>query len=198
MRSSTIKREKELQDACIAEADHGVQAAEADIAAAQAGVQAATSAIGNARSARSWGLKAEAARTDSERRRQEALLAAESATRQKVEQAVAEAERFRAQLASREDELNAAHRAVCPAARQIWPGRAPGWEAHPNAKRKNASVRCWTPRNSPLRAALNEKRAALKLARINPWVMRESQRRKGGSSASAWCIPDNWSVQAPR
>src|SRR5262249_21734291 len=43
--------------------------------------------------------------TDSERSRQEALLATGSATRQRVEAAVADQERFTAQLASREADL---------------------------------------------------------------------------------------------
>jgi membrane fusion protein (multidrug efflux system) len=43
-----------------------------------------------------------------ERRRQEALIATESATHQKLEQAVAEEERFRAQLSSREADLSSA------------------------------------------------------------------------------------------
>src|SRR5246127_3425088 len=42
------QRQKELQDAHIAQADEGVRSAEADIAAAQAGIQAAKSAIANA------------------------------------------------------------------------------------------------------------------------------------------------------
>src|SRR5215469_6339783 len=44
------QRQKELQDARIAQAADGVRSAEADIAAAQAGVDAAKSAIANAKS----------------------------------------------------------------------------------------------------------------------------------------------------
>src|SRR5215471_614055 len=45
------QRQKELQDAHIAQAGDGVRSAEADIAAAQAGIQAAESSIANAQSA---------------------------------------------------------------------------------------------------------------------------------------------------
>ena len=45
------QRQKELQDARIAQADEGVRSAEADITAAQAGIQAAKSTIANAQSA---------------------------------------------------------------------------------------------------------------------------------------------------
>ena len=65
--------------------------------AAEAGIEAANSSIGNARSGIE-AAKADVERTWLERRRQEALFAAESATRQKLEQVVADEERFRAQL----------------------------------------------------------------------------------------------------
>src|SRR5262245_26975853 len=86
------RRQKELQDARIVQADEGIRATEAEIAAARAGVEAAKSAIANAHSAIN-ATKADVERTGLERRRQEALIAVESATRQKVEQVVAEAQR---------------------------------------------------------------------------------------------------------
>src|SRR5262245_58517090 len=101
------QRQKELQDARIAQADDGIHSAEADIAAAQAGIEAARSAIANAQSGID-ATKADVERTKLERSRQEALFASESATRQKLEQAVADEERFRAQLASRQDDVNTA------------------------------------------------------------------------------------------
>src|SRR5262249_41087982 len=98
------QRQKELQDARIAQADEGVRSAEADIGAAQAGIDAAKSAIANAHSGIDE-IKADVERTRLERQRQEALFATESATRQKVEQVVADEQRFHAQLASRQDDL---------------------------------------------------------------------------------------------
>src|SRR5215472_1360890 len=79
------QRQRELQDARIAQANEGVRSTEADIAAAQAGIQAAKSAIGNAQSAID-AIQADVERTSLERRRQAALFAADSATRQKLEQ----------------------------------------------------------------------------------------------------------------
>src|ERR1700719_2770057 len=101
------QRQKELQDARIVQAVEGIHAAEADITAAEAGIEAAKSAVVNARSAME-GTKAEVEQTELERHRQEALIAVESATRQKVEKAVADAQSFRAQLASRDSEIAAA------------------------------------------------------------------------------------------
>jgi len=101
------QRQKELQDAHIAQAGDGVRSAEADIAAAQAGIQAAKSTIDSAQSAIE-AIKADVERAKLERRRQEALFANESTTRQKLEQVVADEERLRAQLAGRQDDLNAA------------------------------------------------------------------------------------------
>jgi len=97
----------------------GSEPAEADIAAGNAGIKAANSAIANARSGID-AAKADAEHTGLERKRQEALFAAESATRQTLEQAVANQERFHAQLASREADLTSATAAV-----PIWRGRAP-------------------------------------------------------------------------
>ena len=89
------QRQKDLQDARIQQAEEGVRASGADILAAEAGIEAAKSAIANARSAID-GVRADVERTTLEQRRQEALIATESATRQKVEQAIADAQRFRA------------------------------------------------------------------------------------------------------
>ena len=86
-------RQRELQDAKIDKALAGVDQAHAQITAAQAGIDAA---------------QAEVVRTKAERARQEALLQTKSATQQKVEQAVADQERFAAQLASRQADLEEA------------------------------------------------------------------------------------------
>ena len=84
------RRQRDLQDARIQRALAGIDQAQAQIAAAQAGKAA---------------VQADLSRTDSERGRQEALLATGSATRQRVEAAVADQERFTAQFASREADL---------------------------------------------------------------------------------------------
>ena len=87
------RRQRDLQDARIDRALAGIDQAHAQIAAAQAGTEA---------------VQADVSRTDAERSRQEGLFAARSATRQRVEAAVADAERFTAQLASREADLTQA------------------------------------------------------------------------------------------
>src|SRR6266851_9596648 len=100
------RRQKDLQDARIVQAGDGIRAAEADIAAAEAGIAAANSSIANARRGFE-ATRADVQRTLLERRRQEALIASESATRQKLEQVVADEERYRGQLGSREADLSA-------------------------------------------------------------------------------------------
>ena len=87
------RRERELQDAKIDRALAGIDEAHAQITAAQAGIDAA---------------QAEVVRSKAERTRQETLLQTRSATQQKVEQAVADQERFAAQLASRQADLEEA------------------------------------------------------------------------------------------
>jgi membrane fusion protein (multidrug efflux system) len=159
-------RQKQLQDARIAQAYEGILANEAEIGAAQAGVEAAQSAIANAHSAID-AEQADVERTRLERRRQEALLAVESATRQKVEQAVADAERFRAQLASREDDLKSATAQLSSRQADLARAQAHLGSAraeHEAQKRQRAVL---DSQELLLRADLDAKKAALELARID-------------------------------
>jgi membrane fusion protein, multidrug efflux system len=87
------RRQRELQDARIDRALAGIDQAKAQIAAAQAGITAA---------------QADVVRTKAERNRQEGLIQTHSTTQQKVEQAVADEQRFAAQLASREADFEQA------------------------------------------------------------------------------------------
>src|SRR6202050_1404111 len=87
------RRQRELQCSKIERAVAGIDQAKARIVAAQAGIEAA---------------RADVVRTHAERVRQEALLQTRSTTQQKVEQAVADDERFAAQLASRQADLEEA------------------------------------------------------------------------------------------
>jgi membrane fusion protein (multidrug efflux system) len=160
------QRQKDLQDARIAQADDGVRSAEAEIAAAQAGIEAAKSAIANASSGID-GSKAEAERTRLERRRQEALYAAESATRQKLEQAVADEERFRAQLASRQDDLNAARAQLASREADLAKARAHWGSAQSELAAQKRQRAVLDSQELLLHADLDSKEAALSLARIN-------------------------------
>src|ERR1700735_1614140 len=87
------RRQRELQDSKIERALAGIDEAKAQIVAAQAGSEAA---------------QAEVVRAHAARVLQGALLQTRSATQQKVEQAVADDERFAAQLASRQADLEEA------------------------------------------------------------------------------------------
>jgi membrane fusion protein, multidrug efflux system len=91
------RRQRELQDSRIEKALAGIDQAKAQIAAALAGIEA---------------VHADVVRTRSERTRQEALLATQSATKQHVETAVADEQRFAAQAASREADLEQAKTAL--------------------------------------------------------------------------------------
>jgi membrane fusion protein (multidrug efflux system) len=87
------RRQRDLQDSRIARALAGVDQANAQISAAQYGRDA---------------VQADVVRTQKERTRQEALLQTASSTPQRVEQVIAEEERFSAQLAAREADLEQA------------------------------------------------------------------------------------------
>jgi membrane fusion protein (multidrug efflux system) len=91
------RRQEQLQGAKIERALAGVEQAKAEIQVAQAHIDAA---------------QADVDRTLPERRRQESLLAGNAATQQKVEQAVAEEQRSRAQLVSGQAGLQQSKAAV--------------------------------------------------------------------------------------
>ena len=160
------RRQKELQDARIAQAGDGIRAAEADIAAAEAGIAAANSSIANARSGID-ATKADVQRTLLERRRQEALVASESATRQKLEQVVADEERYRGQLGSREADLSATEA-------QLASRRADLVRAHARLASSKSELEAQKRQRAVLDsqelllyADLNAKRASLALAQTN-------------------------------
>jgi membrane fusion protein (multidrug efflux system) len=91
------RRQRELQDSRIQRALAGIDQAKAQIAAAEAGINV---------------VQADVVRTQAERARQEALLATQSATKQKVESAVADEQRSAAQEASRRADLEQAKTAL--------------------------------------------------------------------------------------
>jgi membrane fusion protein (multidrug efflux system) len=159
-------RQKELQDARIAQADAGIRATEAEIAAAQAGIEAAQSAIANAHSAID-ATKADAERTGLERRRQEALFATESTTRQKLEQAVADEQRYRALLASRQDDLKAATAQSASREADMARARAHLGSATAELQAQKRQRAVLDSQTLILHSDLDAKKAALRLAQIN-------------------------------
>ncbi len=160
------QRQKELQDARIEQAQAGIISTRAEISAAEAGVQAANSAMANARGGLA-ATQSDVQRTSLERKRQAALVAAESATRQKLEQAVADEARFQAQQASRQAEIDSA--AAQLASRQADLQRAQAHlgsaRAELEAERRQRAV--LDAQEQALNADLNARRAALELARTN-------------------------------
>jgi len=160
------QRQKELQDARIVQAEEGIRAAEADITAAEAGIEAANSAIASAHSGIDE-TKADVERTSLERRRQEALIATESATRQKVEQVVADEQRFHAQLASGDAELAAAKAQLSSRQADLARARAQlgSQKAEFEAQKRQRAV--LDSQELLLRSDLSAKRASLALARTN-------------------------------
>jgi membrane fusion protein, multidrug efflux system len=87
------RRQREVEDSRIQKALSGVDEAKAEIAAAEDGITA---------------VQADVVRTQKERKRQEALFEARSTTQQTLEQAVANQERYAAQLSSSEASLQQA------------------------------------------------------------------------------------------
>jgi membrane fusion protein (multidrug efflux system) len=160
------QRQKDLQDARIVQAQDGIQSSEADVAAAEAGIAAAKSAIASAQSGIE-GTKADVQRTLLERKRQEALMATESATRQKLEQVAAEEERFRATLTTNEANLSAAGAQLASRQADLARARAhlASSQSEVEAQRRQRAV--LDSQELLLHADLAGKKASLTLAQTN-------------------------------
>ena len=160
------QRQKELQDARIVEADESIRAAEAQIKAADAGIEAANSSIANARSGID-GTQADVKRTKLERRRQEALIATESATHQKLEQVVADQQRYEATLASRQADVATAMAPLASREADLARAKAQLGSATAELEAQKRQRAVIDSQELLLRADLNSKRAALSLAQTN-------------------------------
>jgi membrane fusion protein (multidrug efflux system) len=160
------QRQKELQDARIVQAGESIRAAEAQIKAADAGVEAANSSITNARSGID-GTQADVERSKLERRRQEALIATESATHQKLEQVVADQQRYEATLASRHADVATAMAQLSSREADLARARAQLGSAMAELEAQKRQRAVLDSQELLLRADLNSKRAALSLAHTN-------------------------------
>ena len=131
-------RQRELQDAKIERALAGIDQANAQITAAQAGKDA---------------VRADVSRTRLERTRQEALIKSNATTQQKVEQAVADEERYTAQATSRDADIAQAHASLSSN------------ESATEAERRSKVV--LESQRAQLVADLHAKEAALAVAQVN-------------------------------
>src|SRR5215813_260554 len=164
----------------IAQTGAGIESANADVASAQAGVDAAQAKVPDAQAAVE-AAKADAERTRLERVRQEALLDLGSATKQKVEQVVADQERYAAILDSRKAELAQAQallesrRAELSKARaQVSSRHAERQRAQAQSSGRSAEVDAQVKQRAvldaqelQLQADLNAKQESLKVAQTN-------------------------------
>ena len=129
---------KRIQDAQILSAEAGIAQAAAAVDAAKAGVVA---------------VQSDVERTESERKRQQALLAAKATTHQQLEQAVADADRFSGMLASRQADLARAQAGLTSSRTML--------EA---AKRQRAAL---DTRDELYKADIQAKQAAIIVANVN-------------------------------
>ena len=129
---------KQVQDAKIQDAEAGIAQATAAVNAAKAGVSA---------------VQAEVERTATERKRQEALLAAKATTHQELEQAVADADRYAAMEASRQADLAQAQAALARSRTEL-----------DAAKRQRGAL---DTQDALYRADIQAKKAAIIVAQVN-------------------------------
>jgi membrane fusion protein, multidrug efflux system len=159
-------KQKALQESRIAQAQAGVEAAQADIAQAEANIEAIKAEIANAQ-ASVEGAKADVVRTQLEKRRQEALVESASATRQKLEQVTADEARFGAQFESRKADLAKTQALLALRQAQAQQARAglASRESELEVQRKQRGV--LDAQESQLRADLRAKAEGVKIARTN-------------------------------
>ena len=129
---------KRIQDAQIESAEAAIVQAVAAVNAAKAGVAA---------------VQPDVDRTETERKRQEALLAAKATTHQQLEQAVADADRFAGMLASSQADLARAQGALTSSRTML--------EA---AKRQRSAL---DTKDAVYRADIQAKQAAIVVANVN-------------------------------
>ncbi len=129
---------KRVQDAAIENAEAGIAQASAAVSAAKATIAA---------------TQADVDRTESERKRQQALLAAKAATPQQVEVAVADADRSSGILASRQADLARAEAALVSSRTLL-----------ETAKRQRAAL---DTRDALYKADIQAKQAAIVVAQVN-------------------------------
>jgi membrane fusion protein, multidrug efflux system len=187
-------KQKELQSSRILQAQAGIQGASAEIAQAGAAIEAAQSDVANGQAgvdnaqakipdaqAALEAAQADAERTLLERKRQEALVELGSATKQKLEQVVADQERFAAIVESRKAELTQtralveirraelskarAQVSLRQAEQQRARAQSSGRSAELDAQIKQRAV--LDAQEQQLQADLNAKKEALKVAQTN-------------------------------
>jgi len=112
-------------------------------------------------------IQAEVQRTELERHRQEALIAVESATRQKVEQAVASADSYKAQLASRNSEIASAQAQLASSEADLKKAQAQLGSKHAELEAQKRQRAVLDSQEMMLKADLNAKKAALVVAQTN-------------------------------
>lgn len=159
-------RQKALQESRIAQAQAGVEAAQADIAQADANIAAMRAEITNTQ-ATVEAAKADVVRTQLERERQQALVQSASATRQKLEQVTADEQRFAAQLDSRKADLAKTQALLLLRLAQAQQSRAglAGRQSELEAQRRQRGV--LDAQQAQLNADLRAKEAAVTVARTN-------------------------------
>ena len=160
------QRQKELQDARIVQAEDGVRTAEANVSAAQAGVEAANAGIAAAHGGID-AIQANVIRSAKERKRQEALIAAESTTPQTLEQAVASDESYRSQLATRNADLLTANAQLSSRQADLERARDQLKSAQSEVETQRRQRAVLDSQELQLRAALEVQKAALALSKTD-------------------------------
>ena len=160
-----LRRQKEVADSKITQAQAGVSAAESQIAAAQAGVAAAESSIHTAE-AGLVGVRAQFDNAAQEIERQQGLYASKATTLQKLQTQQAQTAASRALLDGRESDLKSAQAALQARLADVKRAQAGLEGSRADVIAATSSRRLLNAKEQQLRAEIDSRRAALESAKI--------------------------------
>jgi membrane fusion protein (multidrug efflux system) len=161
-----IQRQKLLQVARIRQAEAGIEAAKALMARAQARIEASMAQIKDAESAVE-ATEADVVRTEAERHRQESLLEPNATARRRLEQVVADTDRFRTILDGREAMLMQARVGLIARRADLAQAEAALIGRRSNLEAQRLQREVIHSRETQARADLSAGKAALKVAETN-------------------------------
>ncbi len=160
-----LRRQEEVADAKVLQANAGVMAAESQIAAAEAGISAAGSTIRTADAAL-IGARAQFETSSQEKERQEGLYASQAATLQKVQSQQAMTAAARALFDSRDSDVKAAQAQLQSRSADLKRAHAGLESSKAEASAAVSSRRLLTAKEAQVHAEVEARRAALQSANI--------------------------------
>jgi membrane fusion protein (multidrug efflux system) len=160
-----LRRQEEVADSKITQAEAGVAAAESQVAAAQAGITAANATIRDAEAALN-GVHAQFQNASEEIERQQGLFAAKATTLQKLQNQQAQTAAARALLDTRESDVKAAQAQLEARTADLKRAQSGLASSRADVAAAISSRRLLTAKEQELRAEINARQASVESAKV--------------------------------